>query len=105
LPGRILFTAATSYTPVLVVGSEKTCAARFVKHFGIGETSPYDGDALRAAMERLASPHAQAEMRRNAAAIAPLLSDRGVGEWLERSIELGRPADPRFEKIFSGYPI
>ena len=42
LPGRILFAAATSNTPILVVGSENTCAARFVRHFGIGETVPYN---------------------------------------------------------------
>jgi len=105
LPGRILFTAATAHTPILVVGSEKTCAARFVKHFGIGETVPYEAAALRSAMERLAHPEAQREMRRNAAAMAPMLSDQGVGEWLETSIDLGRPLDARFEKIFSGYPM
>src|SRR5262249_24998150 len=31
LPGRILFAAGASRTPVLIVGSEKSCAARFVK--------------------------------------------------------------------------
>src|SRR6185436_9230678 len=36
LPGRILFAAATSHTPILVVGSERSCGARFVKHFRIG---------------------------------------------------------------------
>ena len=103
LPGRILFSAATSHTPVLVVGSENTCGARFVKHFGIGETVPYEADAVGAAMERLSTPESQRRMRTNAAAIAQSFSDRGVPEWLEASIESGRPADKRFEDAFSGY--
>ncbi|MCX6376602.1 MAG: hypothetical protein NTU88_11315 [Armatimonadetes bacterium] len=103
LPGRILFSAAASHTPVLVVGSENTCGARFVKHFGIGETVPYEADAVGAAMERLSAPDAQRRMRANAAAIAQSFSDRGVPEWLEASIESGCLADRRYEDAFSGY--
>jgi hypothetical protein len=105
LPGRIIFAAATSQTPILVVGSERTCAARFVKHFGIGETVPYDGAALKAAMDRLSSAPVQQEMRRRAARIGPAFSDRGAVEWLERSVELGRAADMRFEDVFARYCI
>jgi hypothetical protein len=103
LPGRILFAAATSHTPILVVGGENTCAARFVKHFGIGMTAPYDAAAIGAAVGSLSAPQAQREMRARAAAIAPSFSDRGVAEWLESSIESGGPADSRFEEAFSGY--
>jgi hypothetical protein len=103
LPGRILFAAATSHTPILVVGSERTCAARFVKHFGIGETAPYEASAVAAAMDRLSRQDAQSEMRRNAAGIARTFSDAGIVEWLATSIELGKPADSRFEDAFAGY--
>jgi hypothetical protein len=103
LPGRILFAAATSHTPVLVVGSEHTCGARFVKQFGIGTVVPYDASAVGAAMHRLGDPQVQMEMRRNAAAIAPALTDFGVGEWLATSMDQGFPADDRFERIFCGY--
>jgi hypothetical protein len=103
LPGRILFAAAASHTPVLLVGSERTCGARFIRHFEIGEVVPYDAAKIRAAMSRLSSPDVQKQMRRNAAAIASGFSDRGVTDWLARSIELGRPADRRFEDTFSGY--
>ncbi|MCW5977785.1 MAG: hypothetical protein KIT09_06890 [Bryobacteraceae bacterium] len=103
LPGRILFAVAASKTPVLVLGSEKTCAARFVRHFGVGETAPYRRDALRAAMESLRQPDNRRRCRRHAAAIARQLSDSGVVEWLAHSIELGRPADDRFEDLFRGY--
>jgi hypothetical protein len=102
LPGRIRFAAATSHTPVLLVGSDRSCGARFVERFGIGVTVPYDAARLAEAMKRLSEPQLQAEMRRNAAAIAGALSDRGVVDWLAESIERGEPADSRFENVFAG---
>jgi hypothetical protein len=103
LPGRILFAAATSNTPILIVGNTRTCGSRFVSHFGLGETVPYDALALRAAMDRLSHPDAQAHYRPRAVRIAPKFSDRGVAEWLFASIALGRPADARYEEAFAGY--
>jgi hypothetical protein len=103
LPGRILFAVATAHTPVLLIGSEQTCGARFIKHFGVGEVVPYDAAAVAAAMDRMSAPEAQIRMRQAAARISPILSDGGVSAWLARSIELGRPCDTRFEDLFSGY--
>jgi hypothetical protein len=103
LPGRILFTAATSHVPVLVVGSQKTCAARFVEHFGLGVTAPYEAAAVASGMEHLCNPQIQWEIRAKAAAIAAAFSDRGVPEWLDASIDQGQPADRRFEDVFTGY--
>src|SRR6202011_4671559 len=103
LPGRILFAAATSNTPILVVGSENTCAARFVRHFGIGETVPYNSAKLSVTMNRLSDPAVQPVLRRNAATIAPAFSDHGIVDWLQTSIQQGRHADTRFEDAFAGY--
>ncbi len=103
LPGRILFAAATSHTPVLLVGSERSCGARFLRNFGTGLTVPYEAAAIAAAIDRLSDPQTQAEMRKNAARIAGSLSDRGVVEWLAESIDQGTPADTRFERLFAGY--
>jgi hypothetical protein len=103
LPGRIPLAAAISQTPFLVVGAANTCAARFVKHFGIGETAPYDGAEIRAAMARLGDARIQSEMRRNAARMGSTFSDVGIADWLEESIALGRAADARFENAFRGY--
>ena len=102
LPGRILFAAATSHTPILLVGSERSCGARFVERFGIGTTVPYDAARLGEAMKRLCQPQLQIEMRRKAAAIAGVLSDRGVVDWLMEAIERGDPPDSRFEDLFAG---
>ena len=103
LPGRILFAAAASNTPILIVGSEQTCGAHFVNHFGIGEVVPYDGDRVAAAMEWLSRPEIQEKMRANAIRIAPSLSDRGIAQWLAHSIRVGKPADQRFEDLFAEY--
>jgi GT2 family glycosyltransferase len=103
LPGRILFAAATSHTPILVVGSDRSCAARFVRHFGIGEVAPYEAKALMAASHRLRNPENQRQLRSHAAALGELFSDDGVVDWLSESIELGKPGDSRFEDAFSDY--
>jgi hypothetical protein len=69
----------------------------------VGEAAPYDGGAIREAIERLAVPEAQREMRRRAAEIGPRLSDAGIPEWLDKSVKLGHPADDRFERLFAGH--
>jgi hypothetical protein len=100
LPGRILFAAATAHVPQIVVGSPETSAARVVTRLGIGIVSPFEPDAYRRAVAQVLEPEAQLRMRRNAAAIAPALSSKGVGEWLYSSIERGAAADERFERVF-----
>lgn len=105
LPGRIPLAAAISQTPLLVIGGATTCAARFVKHFGIGETVPYDGAEIKAAMDRLSDERMQSEMRGNAARMGPAFSDRGIREWLEESIAQGCAADARFEDVFADYDV
>jgi hypothetical protein len=104
LPGRILFALATAHTPILLVGDERTCGARFIQHFGIGIVVPYDGSAIAAAMDRLSEAATQRLMRQRAASISRFLGDEGITGWLSASIALGRPVDARFADLFSGYP-
>jgi len=99
LPGRILFVAATSNTPIVVLGSEATSAARFVRRFDIGACVPYEPRAFAAAVAEIVRPEVQTRMRRNAARFARTLSADGIGEWLWRSLDRGEPADDRFEAL------
>jgi len=100
LPGRILFIAATSNTPVIVLGDEESSASRFVRRFGIGVTSAYEAQAFRRAVGQVTAPQTQAAMRRSAVKIAGTLSSEGVAEWLFESVDRGEPADDRFEELF-----
>ncbi len=88
---------------MLIIGSPETCGARFVKHFDVGEVVPYDSAAISDAAARITDPANQLRLRRNAAALAERLSDRDIGAWLRESIDLGRPADDRFESLFASY--
>ncbi len=103
LPGRILFAAATAHTPTLILGSPETCGSRFVRHFQIGETAPYDAARVAAAISRLTDQDRQKQFRGNCAQIGARFSDLGVADWLDESIARGAPADARFEDAFHGY--
>ena len=99
LPGRILFVLATSNTPIILLGSSKTPAARLIEHFRIGVRCDYTAESFLSAVHRVIDPEYQAELRANAVRIAPKLSTEGVGEWIDRSLGLGRASDDRFEQL------
>ena len=103
LPGRILFILATSNTPIVVLGSAKTPAARFVKYFGVGDCSGYEFQTFRRAAEGVCTMDTQLAMRDKAIKIASAFSADGVTDWLFRSLELGAPADERFEKVMPDF--
>ena len=99
MPSRIIFIAAASHTPIIVVGSPATPAATFVKRFGIGVQADYTPESLRKAVEYITQPDVQREMRRRAAEIAPSFSAEGLDRWIWKSIDTGAPADSRFEDL------
>ncbi len=103
LPGRILFILATSNTPVIIMGSDKTPAAQFVKRFQTGTVCGYDGASFRDAIDYVVTPENQTKMRQRAASVAKKFSSQGVSQWLWKSIKLGKPSDMRFEQLFAIY--
>src|SRR5262249_37581888 len=100
LPSRIVFISAAANTPILVLGSKDTAAARFVKKHGLGICASYETTEIAAAIARLLAPTVQRDIRARAAELAPSFSSGGVRDWLWRSLEAGRPADRRFEDLF-----
>jgi hypothetical protein len=100
LPGRILFAMATSNTPLIILGSEKTSAASFVRRFGVGTVASYSAQSLQAAVEHITLPENQRTMRHNAAAVAKQFSSKDVSQWMWQSLQLGQPVDRRFEDLF-----
>jgi len=99
LPSRLPFIAATSHTPIIVLGSPESAAARFVKRFEIGIVSDYNRDSFCKAIESICSPQTQMRMRQNAANLAESFSSDGIDRWVWQSLEKGEPADPRFENL------
>lgn len=101
LPGRILFALATSHTPIIVLGSARTPAARWVERFQVGAVCDYEATAFRDSVERITRPEIQRRLRQNAAAIAGSFSDDGITEWVWESLARGEPCDQRFERLMS----
>ncbi len=104
LPSRIPYIFATSNTPILVLGDERTAAARFVSRTGIGVVAPYDRAELLRAVDRLVQPDVQLRMRRRAAEMAPGFSADGVRDWIWDSLRAGTAVDDRYEKLLLNEP-
>ena len=99
LPSRIPFILATSNTPIIVLGSRNTAAARFVERLKIGVVADYDFESFRTAVGHVTQPEVQLQMRQNAASYAPLLINNRMDEWIWQSLEAGEPIDLRFAKL------
>jgi hypothetical protein len=99
LPSRMVTIMATANLPMLVLGSPSTCAAAFVRRFGLGEVAPYEQHAVLAAIARLSSPGAQSEIRRRAAALAGRFSADGAAEWIWRSLDAGAAVTSDYEEM------
>jgi hypothetical protein len=99
LPSRIPYILATSQTPILVMGSPQTAAARFVTANEIGIVTPYDRQAFRTAVDRISRPDVNLEFRRAALLLALRFADIGGAEWLWQSLARGEPLDGRYEEM------
>lgn len=100
LPTRMPYLLAASNTPMIVLGSPRTAAARFVERFGVGKVVPYDGARLRQVVEEVCQPDQQLEFRRRAAARSSLFSAKELDQWVWKSLEQGEACDERFEQAF-----
>ena len=95
LPSRMPFILAATNTPMVVLGSEATAAARFVERLKVGISAGYDSSSFRAAVETVLLR--QHEFRERAAKQAEQFSARDVADWIWRSLDLGEACDSRFE--------
>src|SRR5207244_3789913 len=62
LPGRILFVLATSNTPIILLGSSKTPAAKLIEAFRIEIRCDYTAESFLSAVHHVIDPECQAEM-------------------------------------------
>jgi len=99
LPSRLVYLFATSHIPVLVLGSERSAAARFVEQFGIGLVAGYERKRFQDAVREITQREINLAMRKRAFEIAPRFTDAGAADWLWQSLARGGPVDRRFEDL------
>ena len=97
LPSRMPFILAACNTPMIVLGSRATAAARFVERLEVGIAASYDSRAFREAVETVSSR--EQEFRERAAKLAERFSARDVADWIWKSLALGQACDSRFEGV------
>lgn len=100
LPGRIIFAMASSHTPVIILGSEKTSAGAFIQRFGIGVVCDYHPQSFQEAVEYVTQPDVQKQMRDRASQVAQKFSALDINNWIWQSLAKGEPSDDKFEKLF-----
>ncbi|HVJ58148.1 MAG TPA: FkbM family methyltransferase [Terrimicrobiaceae bacterium] len=97
LPSRMPFILAACNTPMIVLGSSATAAARFVERLEVGIAASYDARAFQEAVEIVSSR--QQEFRERAVKLAERFSARNVASWIWKSLALGQACDSRFEGV------
>jgi hypothetical protein len=98
-PSRIPYILATSHTPMLVIGSARTAAARIVNRLRIGMSVGYDRLAFLDAVERITRPEMNLILRRTAFVLSVRFADLGAAEWIWQSLAKGGPVDTRYEDL------
>jgi hypothetical protein len=100
LPSRLPFIAFSAATPIIVLGSDRTAAGAFVKHFGLGVVADYQPEAIAAAAKTVCNPRFRDQVTETARRIGPIFASKGIADWMFQAAELGRPPDHRFEDLF-----
>ena len=104
LPSRIIYLTATANIPIIVVGHHDTAAAKFVTQLGLGVCCDYEVSAFRQAVAEVTADTTLDQIRRRANSLGPSFSSEGMASWLWRSLELGKPADFRYEDLINVNP-
>lgn len=102
LPSRMVFILTKTFTPMLVLGSPKTAAARFVEQFGLGLSSNYDATEAREKIAEITRPARRAEFTANARRVAPSFLMSASGDWIWRSLAAKQSLPTPFDHLFDG---
>ena len=100
LPSRLIYTLTAAHLPVVVLGDPETAAGKFVTKFELGVASPYRKNEFREAVAEVTNLKTTARIRRKAARLAPTFASEPISHWIWRSVQLGKPLDNRYEKVF-----
>jgi len=101
IPSRMVFILTKTFTPMLVLGSPETAAARFVERLGSGVSSNYDaGDACEK-IAAITAPENREQRLGNARRAAAGFVMPGCGEWIWRSLAARECAPTPFDDLFA----
>ena len=89
LPSRLVFLLQAGI-PMLVLGSEKTCASRYVLDLGLGRTMSYNHPQPLQVIAEMCKPAARAQYAKNAAQAGDAFVMPDSGQWIWDSLDLGR---------------
>jgi MoaA/NifB/PqqE/SkfB family radical SAM enzyme/tetratricopeptide (TPR) repeat protein len=105
LPSRMVFILTKTFTPMLVLGSEQTAAARFVRQFGLGLTSNYEPAEAAGKIAAFTDPARRDTFVANARRVAPAFHFPGCGEWIWQSLAARMPLPTPFDFLYlkNGY--
>jgi hypothetical protein len=109
LPSRLVFLLQAGI-PMLVLGSEKTCASRYVLDLGLGRTMSYHHPHPLQVIGEMCKPAARAQFAKNAAQAGDAFVMPDSGQWIWDSLDRGKvlPApfhshlklQPEFEVLY-----
>lgn len=104
LPSRMVFILTKTHTPMLVLGSERTAAARFVHQFDLGLSSNYDAAEAGAKIAEITAPERRARLLGSARRVSPSFLVPDCGEWIWRSLAAKAPQPTPFDRIYQLEP-
>jgi len=105
LPSRMIFILTKTRTPMLVLGSPDTCAARVATGLGIGINSPYEAATLKTRVGQLSNAGFRQRLVDRAHAIAPAFVMPDAGRWTWDSLAAGHALPAAFDALFAVAPV
>jgi FkbM family methyltransferase len=99
LPSKVPFLIGASDLPIVVLGDESSCVARFVRHFKIGDVCPYDGAALSRVIESVSEPEWRETQSKSLAKLREIFAEQDLPSWLAATVASARPPTLAFEEL------
>lgn len=100
LPSRMVFILTKTLTPMLVLGSPQTAAARFVNEFGLGSSSNYAAGEAQEKIAEITGAERRRELLDNARRVASCFLMPDCGEWIWSSLAAGQSAPAPFDALY-----
>ena len=98
-PSRLTFLVVCSDLPIVVLGDSASYVARFVHHYGLGLSSPYEAAALRGAVARTRDESWRRSQTASTERMRRVLESVDIAAWLRAAVANGAPMDTAFEAL------